>query len=179
MNTDELKAEFLSARAKTMSTVVNASGWKVGTVNAANVGVESVFMYVFDHQSSWAWCCSVPRDMFELAIQHSRTVSPDDLTSLCDHLIATGAADTAPKQSSENHLAYALASYVSITKTYALTQHATTANHFVVIRYGRTGTLRPFAMRGPARHLLVEQVVAEAIQNVLTMDQKNHPEFFA
>ncbi len=92
-------------------------------------------------------------------------------------MIAQGAASTASNQVNENQLGFALASYLSVTKSYTLTEGATKANHFVVIRYGRIGTLRPFAMSGPARHLLLEQKVADAIQNVVAMDSRNHPEF--
>jgi hypothetical protein len=92
-------------------------------------------------------------------------------------LIAEGALAATVTHENENKLAFSLAAYLSMTKSYALTEKATKANHFVVIRYGRIGTLRPFVMTGSARHLLLEQKVAEAIQNVVTLDAKNHPDF--
>jgi hypothetical protein len=58
--------------------------------------------------------------------------------------------DVAPEM--ENDLAIALTAYIGITQAYKLTQEATKANPFCVIRYGATDTLRPFAMGGPARH---------------------------
>lgn len=177
MKTDSMTADFLAARSKTVTTIMNASGWKPGVVNPEHISVDSVFVYVFDYQSKWTWCCSIPRNMFDLAVQHAKSKGEDHQISFCEHMIAQGAASTALNQVNENQLGFALASYLSITKSYSLTQGATKANHFVVIRYGRIGTLRPFAMSGPARHLLVEQKVADAIQNVVAMDSKNHPEF--
>ena len=172
-----MTADFLAARSKTVTTIMNASGWKPGVVNPEHISVDSVFVYVFDYQSKWTWCCSIPRDMFDLAVQHAKAMGQDHQISLCEHMIAQGAASAASNQLNENQLGFALASYLSITKSYTLTEGATKANHFVVIRYGRIGTLRPFAMSGPARHLLLEQKVADAIQNVVAMDSRNHPEF--
>ena len=180
MKTDSMTADFLAARAKTVASIMNASGWKPGVVNPACVNVDSVFAYVFDHPSKWTWCCSVPRDMFELAVTHSASVGEELLISNCEHLIALASSvEKASSPLNENHLAFALAGYLSITKTYALTERATMANHFVVIRYGRTGMLRPFALNGPARHLLLEQKIAESIQSVVAMDARNHPEFMS
>lgn len=174
-----MMADFLAARSKTVTTIMNASGWKPGVVNPEHISADSVFVYVFDYQSKWTWCCSIPRDMFDLVVQHAIPMGQDHQVSLCEHLIAEAAARTAAEPVDENHLGFALASYLSITKAYMLTEGATKANHFVVIRYGRIGTLRPFAMNGPARHLLLEQKVADAIQNVIAMDSRNHPEFVA
>lgn len=179
MKTDAMTADFLAARSKTVTTIMNASGWKPGVVNPEHISVDSVFVYVFDYQSKWTWCCSISRDMFDLAVQHARPMGQDHQVSLCEHLIAEAAARTVSEPVDENQLGFALASYLSITKAYTLTEGATKANHFVVIRYGRIGTLRPFAMNGPARHLLLEQKVADAIQNVIAMDSRNHPEFVA
>lgn len=177
MKTDSMTADFLAARSKTMTTIMNATGWKPGVVNPEHISVDSVFVYVFDYQSKWTWCCSIPRNMFDLAVQHAKSKREDHQISFCEHLIAEAVACSASNPVDENQLGFALASYLSVTKSYSLTQGATKANHFVVIRYGRIGTLRPFAMSGPARHLLVEQKVADAIQHVVAMDAKNHPEY--
>lgn len=179
MQTDSMTADFLAARSKTATTIMAASGWSPGVVNLEHISVDSVFVYVFDYQTKWTWCCSIPREMFDSAVQYSKSMGQDHQISFCEDMIAQGAASTASNRVNENRLGFALASYLSITKLYSLTERATKENHFVVIRYGRIGTLRPFAMNGPARHLLMEQKVANAIQNVVAMDARNHPEFIS
>lgn len=77
----------------------------------------------------------------------------------------------------QNDLTLALTAYIGITQAYQLTQRATKANHFGVIRYGATNTMRPFAMGGPARHLLAADDISQAIQQVIAIDKANHPEW--
>lgn len=52
-------------------------------------------------------------------------------------------------------------------------------NHFAVIRYGQTDTIRAFAMRGPPRHLLPADVIDASMQKVMAMDLENHPDSIA
>lgn len=92
-------------------------------------------------------------------------------------MIDESAAANGLNPDKENELAIALTAYISVTKSYQLTNSAKKQNHFVVIRYGATDTLRPFAMSGPARHLLAAEQVKEAMQKVIAMDSENHPEW--
>ena len=50
-------------------------------------------------------------------------------------------------------------------------------NHFAVIRYGLTGTIRPVVMGGPARHLIPADIFQETMQEVIVIDSQNHPEW--
>ena len=94
-------------------------------------------------------------------------------------MIDQSAAANGLNPDKENELAISLIAYISITKSYQLTDSAKKQNHFAVIRYGATDTLRPFAMSGPARHLLAAEQVKAAMQKVISMDSENHPEWIA
>jgi hypothetical protein len=94
-------------------------------------------------------------------------------------MIDQSAAANGLNPDKENELAISLIAYISITKSYQLTDSAKKQNHFAVIRYGATDTLRPFAMSGPARHLLAAEQVKSAMQKVISMDSENHPEWIA
>lgn len=159
MNVDSIKDDFLAARAKTTVTIMNATGWKQGVLNPESVGLDSIFFYVFDYQTKWIWCCSVPKDAFYAALQQSGNVDQSVSIACCEQIIAECAAGKGLTSEKENDLAVALVAYISCTKTYQLSDRATKANHFVVIRYGRTDTLRPFAMGGPPRHLIPFDVI--------------------
>lgn len=54
MNAEKIKSDFLAAKAKTAITVMNATGWQQGEINAKFIGMDSVFFYVFDAKSSQA-----------------------------------------------------------------------------------------------------------------------------
>ena len=89
----------------------------------------------------------------------------------------TRAASNGLNPDKENDLAISLSVYISITRSYHLTDNATKQNHFAVIRYGLTDTIRPFAMGGPPRHLIPSNVIEESMQKVIAMDSANHPEW--
>lgn len=177
MNTSTIESDFKAARVKTAITIMNATGWKHGVVNPDCVSVDSVFFYVLDYETQWIWCCSIPRDSFYAALEQSKATAQDVSISYCGHMIAEGAAASALNPSKEGDLAIALTSYIGITKSYQMTERATKANHFVVIRYGQTDTLRPFAMSGPDRHLIAANEVERAMKQVIAMDASSHPEW--
>lgn len=182
MNIKKLERDFLSANAKTATSVMNATGWKEGIVNAELVNVDSVFLYAFDHQTDWLWCCSVPRDSFFEVVGKSNALDPDErggLPGLVCEIISRGVAGKLKEPVQENELAIALSAYTSITRSYQLTENATLANHFVVIRYGATNMIRPFASMGPARHLLIAEEIQDKIKQVVAIDSKNHPEWIS
>lgn len=177
MDTEQIKADFLAARAKTAVAVMNATGWTAGAVNPENLLGDVVCFYVWDCQTQWMWSCSVPRDSFFAAQEQSKSFNQEAVIACCGQMIAS--CSTAGKLSvdMENDLALALTAYISITQAYQLTQRATKANHFGVIRYGATDTLRPFALNGPARYLLSADDISRAMQKVLSIDKANHPEW--
>ena len=179
MNTSSIESDFKSARVKTAVTIMNATGWKQGVVNPDRVSVDSVFFYVFDHQSGWIWCCSIPKDAFYAALERSKAELQEDLIGFCNQMIAECAAGNGLNPDKENSLAMALSAYIGITRSYQLTERATKQNHFAVIRYGQTDTIRPFAMRGPARHLLPADVIDASMQKVTAIDLENHPDWIA
>lgn len=179
MDSATVQSDFLAARAKTAITIMNATGWQQGIVNVECVSVDSIFFYVYDHQTQWIWCCSIPRDSFYAVVQQSETVEHSRSIALCGHMIAESAAANGLNPDKENELAIALTAYISITKSYQLTDSAKKQNHFVVIRYGATDTLRPFAMSGAPRHLLAAEQVEAAMKKVISVDSENHPEWIA
>lgn len=179
MSTDSIKADFLEARAKTCITIANATGWQQGVVDPNFVGVDSVFFYVYDHQTQWIWCCSIPNDAFFAVLKKSESCDHAQAIACCGRMIAECAAAKGTNPVKENDLAIALAAYISQTKTYQLSDRAAKANHFVVIRYCSTDTLRPFAMGGSPRHLIAANSIEDSMKQVIAMDSKNHPEWIA
>lgn len=177
MNTDPIQTDFLAARAKTVVTIMNATGWQQGVINSDAVGVDSIFFYVFDYQTRWTWCCSIPKEAFFALLEQSGGIDQSASIGRCGHMIAECSAGNGVNPDMENELAVALTAYISITRSYQLTERATKQNHFAVIRYGSTDTLRPFAMGGPPRHLIPANVIEESIQKVIAMDSQNHPDW--
>ncbi len=177
MNTASIQADFLAAKAKTAVTILNGSGWKQSVVNPACMGVDSVFFYVFDYQTQWVWCCSIPKEGFYSVLESARSMTPSETATCCAAMIAERAAANDVNQDRENVLAITLTAYVGITKSYQLTERATKANHFVVIRYGHTDTLRPVVLTGPDRHFIVADRVEEVLKMVISRDGQLHPEW--
>ena len=177
MNKATIQNNFLAARAKTAVTIMNASGWKPGVVNPDCVSMDSVFFYVLDYQTKWIWGCSIPRESFHAVREQSKAADKSASIACCGHMIATCANGNAVKPDQENDLVIALTAYIGITRSYQLTEGATKANHFAVIRYGLTDTLRPFAMRGSSRHLIAASEIEHSMKQVTDMDLANHPEW--
>lgn len=177
MNTASMQSDFLAARAKTAVTIMNATGWKQGVVNPDCVSVDSVFFYVFDYQTQWIWCCSIPKNAFYAVLEQSKAAEQSASIACCGQMIAECAASNGLNPDKENDLAIALSVYISITRSYHLTDNATKQNHFAVIRYGLTDTIRPFAMGGPPHHLIPSNVIKESMRKVIAMDSANHPEW--
>lgn len=177
INTASIESDFLAAKAKTSVTIMNATGWKEGVINPNALGVDSIFFYVFDHQTKWTWCCSIPKDAFYAVLQQAESVDHSASIACCGKMIADCAAGNGLNPDKENDLAIALTAYIRITRSYQLTDNATKQNHFAVIRYGLTDTIRPFAMGGPSRHLIPANVIEESMQKVIAMDSENHPEW--
>jgi hypothetical protein len=179
VKTKSFESNFLAAKAKTAVTIMNATGWNERIVNPAEVGVDSIFFYVFDYQTQGIWCCSIPKAAFHAVVKQSESVNQADAIAYCGHLIAQWAEGNALSPDKEEHLAIALTSYIRITRTFQLTDRATTQNHFVVIRYGKTDTLRPYAVSGPPRHLIDAGTIKASMYKVITMDSQSHPEWIA
>lgn len=177
MNKETIQNDFLAARVKTAVTIMNATGWKPGAVNPECALMDSVFIYVLDYQTQWIWCCSIPRESFHAVLKQSKAADQSASIACCGQMIAACANGNAVRPDQENDLAIALTAYIGITKSYQLTEGATKANHFAVIRYGLTDTLRPFAMRGSARHLIAASEIEHSMKQVIDMDLTNHPEW--
>jgi hypothetical protein len=158
---------------------MNATGWQEGVVNPSALGADSVFFYVLDYQTQWIWCCSIPKDAFYAVLKQSENVDHSASIACCGQMIAACAEGNGVNPDKENDLAIALSAYISITRSYQLTERATKQNHFAVIRYGLTDTIRPFAMGGPHRHLIPSNVIEESMQKVIAMDSADHPEWIA
>ena len=179
MNNESLTSDFLAAKAKTTAVIMNATGWQEGVVNPVALGVDSVFFYVFDYQTNWTWCCSIPKVAFYAALRQAGNVDHFASIACCGQMIAECAAGNGLNPDKENELATALSAYISITRSYQLTEQATKQNHFAVIRYGLTDTIRPFAMGGLPRHLIPADVIYQSMQKVIAMDSQNHPDWIA
>lgn len=172
-------SDYRFGRTKSAVTVLNAMGWKEGLVNPEAVSMDSVFFYVFDHDSEWMWCCSIPRDAFYEAPGHADVGINDAVVSCCSATISECIKAEPLRTELEGDLALSLILYVKMTRIYAMTDKATKANHFVVVRYGGDDWLRPFALRGSPSHMNPVNVVMGSIQQVVALDRVNHPEWFA
>lgn len=178
MNLDTIQSDFLAARAKTTITVLNATGWDHGIVNPEHVSVDSACFYVMDYQTRWVWSCSVPIESFFTLLDRSKSMPQKSIIACCGQMINECANVRTPTLEMQNNLAIALGAYIGITEVYQLTESATKASHFGVIRYGATDMLRPFAMGGPSRYLVEAGDVNHAMQQVMAIDKNNHPEWF-
>lgn len=182
MDIQKFERDFLAANAKTAVTVMNATGWQEGIVNGAAVNVDAVFLYAFDHQSDMTWACSVPRDNF-LSLVATAQAMPEAVRAafpgMCAHSIAKAASRKQLDDELENQLGIALSAYLSMTELYRLTERATKANHFTVIHYGATGFVRPYAAKGPARHLIPSDEIQSGIKHVVALDAERHPEWLS
>lgn len=179
MNTKSIQSDFLSARAKTAVSIINATGWKEGTVNPEYVLADSIFLYVLDYQTKWVWACSVPRDSFYDVVEKAKSFDQNSAVYNCGKMIAKFASAEALSSDDENCLAILMICYLQTTKSYQLTENATKQNHFAVIRYGAKDTIRPFVLNGSARHMLPANTVLEYMNQVVSMDLQNHPEWIS
>ena len=179
MNTKSIQSDFLSARAKTAVSIINATGWKQGTVNPEYVLADSIFLYVLDYQTKWVWVCSVPRDSFYDVVEKAKKFDQNSAVYNCGKMIAECASVEAISSDNENYLAIAIICYLQTTKSYQLTEDATKQNHFAVIRYGAKDTIRPFVLNGPPRHMLPANTVLQYMNQVVSMDLQNHPEWIS
>lgn len=182
MDIQQFERDFLAANAKTAITFMNATGWQAGTMNAERVNVDSVFLYAFDHQSAMTWACSVPRDNFLKLVATAQALPKAvraAFPTVCAQAIAKAASTKKLDESFENELGIALSTYISMTDSYRLTERATKANHFIVIHYGDTGFVRPYASKGPARHLISSEEIQAGIQHVVSLDAQRHPDWLS
>lgn len=170
MSTEANKADFLFAKEKLLSTIMKANGWVQGVVNRELIDDDSVFFYVYDYQTHWTWCCSVPKTAFFSIVNQAATMEESDRVSLCGNLIAEFASREYLDPENENNLAIAVAAYFSITKVYQVTEQATKANHFAIIRYGQNNEIRPFALGGPERYFIPANQIVESMQKVIALD---------
>ncbi len=70
-----------------------------------------------------------------------------------------------------------LVAYIARTKTYAITNNATKASHFVVLRYSETWTLRPYALVGTDRFVIPTNDLLKGSTQIVEMDRKAHPDW--
>lgn len=177
MNPHSFTSAFLAARAKTAITVMNATGWQQGVINPQLVGTDSVFFYVLDHQTKWIWACSISKDAFRESVRVALGLDHDQAIAACRHLIASAAVEAPLNNDQSTDLAFALTAYLCKTQTFQLAQGGAAASHFAVIHYNASGSIRPFAMNGPASYFLEAGAVTSAMKTVVAMDAANHPEW--
>ena len=175
MRLDELQF----ARTATVRVVSRAAGWDLHTVNPTELTQGSVFFYVFDHQTANSWACCVSKEQFHEIRQELAQVSLGVAAAATERAMRAVVGVATPTGPAETELAVALTVYVSKTGAYARSDNANVAPHFVVIHYGQTGRLRPFAIPGGDRYMLESFKVFSAIDSVIEMDRNNHPAWVA
>jgi len=168
----------MEARASVVRLASEAAGWNLGALNADEVQEGSVFLYLFDVPSNRLWVASVPKSNFHAGMPKFQSMSIGDAVNAIGLMVRSNtnsALDFDAEQ--EKLLALMLSSYISKTQTYVRSNGATLASHFVVIHYGRTSMLRPFALNGNDRFLLPSNSVLDAIHQVIDIDRANHPDW--
>jgi len=167
---------FIDARISTVKTVSHAAGWNVNRIDAQLVDADSQFFYVKDMDTNWIWCCSIPDDSFQQLVDFYATQDHDVSVAFTQGLIAECVMTGQISADQENSLAAGLSAYISKTQTYALSR-GTDRRHFGVIRY-EPDLLRPFVLAGYKRYLNQFNEMKSAFENVVRIDQTNHPEWF-
>ena len=92
VNTASIKSDFLAAKAKNASVIMDATGWKQGLVKPIALSVDSVFFCVLDHQTQWIWCCSIPKDALYTLLDQSKAGSESAYVAGCGLMISECAA---------------------------------------------------------------------------------------
>jgi hypothetical protein len=171
--------QYLDARVATVRAVSHANGWNLHTVNREQLAASAVFFYVFDHQASRAWVCSIQKEDFHDVRERLSQMPMAEAVALTEHAMRACVGVAAPEPHAEEELAVALSAYISKTQVYAQTDNAELAPHFVVIHYAKSRTLRPFAMPGSDRFMLRTNTVLNAISSVISRDRQDHPQWLA
>lgn len=165
------------ARTATVRVVTRAAGWDLHTVNPTELAQGSVFFYVFDHETSKVLACCVSKEKFHEVRQGLVEVPMDDAVIATYRAIRAVVGVATATALAETELAIALTAYISKTGAYARSDNANTAPHFVVIHYGKTNRLRPFALSGGDRYMLESSDVLSAIDSVIQLDRERHPDW--
>ena len=160
MRLDELQF----ARTATVRVVSRAAGWDLHTVNPTELTQGS---------------CCVSKEQFHEIRQELAQVSLGVAAAATERAMRAVVGVATPTGPAETELAVALTVYVSKTGAYARSDNANLAPHFVVIHYGQTGRLHPFAIPGGDRYMLESFKVFSAIDSVIEMDRNNHPAWVA
>jgi hypothetical protein len=167
-------AAYAKARVQTVVSMMGASGWNVHTANPELMVPSSIFFYVFDHVSRWCWMCSIPKPVFYEAADNLASIGLPECVSAVAGLV--GSRD-GMSSDWENQLGVALTGYITKTATYGQSNHGSSAPHFVVINYGKSKMVRPFAVPGGDRFVLPAQRVMELVRVVVSRDTITHPDW--
>lgn len=170
--------QFRTARVQTLKSVADASGWNLTISDVDQVMEGGVHFYVYDHSTDNIWACSMSKTNFHKVRQGMHDVSLQQAVGNVARLVTSCMAN--PETASpdwEHELGMTLTVYITKTQTYNHTQHASLASHFVCIHYGKSGLIRPFAIAGSDRFLLPAASVVDAIERVIALDRKSHPDW--
>lgn len=168
------------ARESVVKVVAGATGWSLRTIHPEHLEEGAVFLYLYDFETKRSWVGSVPKSSFHGAMSQLQAIGLGDSVNAIGHLVKACAGDELLFNSEqEKLLALMLSSYISKTATYARTNGATLASHFVCIHYAKTNMVRPFALAASDRYLIPGTALRESIEQVIAIDQVNHPEWMS
>jgi hypothetical protein len=170
---DGLPEQFEKAKGK-----VEASGWRVDSISGDPAKIDALYLYAFDYETKWTWCCTLSRDKFDEIIQGANLFSKSELSALVAEMMRICSKEKEIDPLMVNTLAGALAMYIVRTQTYEKTQGGRTHVHFIVIRYGKIKKVRPMAAAGELHQINSAARTVQAIANTIETDKKNHPEWF-
>lgn len=172
MRSNSLIESFEKARIQSIESVMKASDWKLQIHDRNAMVPSSIFLYVYDTQSKWLWLCTIAKTDFYFASAKLHTISVEQSASAVAAFI--GLHNGEPSGTWEAQLALALTAYITKTATYQQGK-GVAAPHFVVINYGATNNVRPFAIPGSDRFALPVDQIHKMVAQVIDRDKLLHP----
>jgi len=183
----ELEA-FWKTRLFVRSMEFSAAGWDEKVHNIEATSGPQVVSYVHDYPSRWTWLCTAPVASFNELAQaaHAEERYVDPARGGLLHVIALAAENRPPEKVGgmdwQEQLGKLLALYAGTTRTWEQAGRFETGGHFGVIDYRRPGVpgglLRPFAL-GASGRVVDAGGLLRVIEQVITIDRANHPEWTA
>jgi hypothetical protein len=183
----DLVSQHWKTKAFLVSAELHALGWSAADLNPEFLIGPVVSLYVWDQPTQWVWACTVPADAFvEISSAAHRAPSLWDAYrhglghAILDALASTSSSDW------KVTLAIALCAYAGTTQTWALSDRLQHGGHLAVLQYRRNADVRDTYLRpfvpphcpDQLNRLLPAPAFLRTINQVLSIDQARHPEWF-
>ena len=193
---NQFEKDFWKTKVIINSITASASGWASSINDPQKLVGPLIFLYVYDRPTEFTWMCAMQRDVFSELTQKVLTDIAKRQNMVAEirgglaRIIQEAAGGRVPSSNTpaagnewELQLAYLIAAYASTTKTFEVAKGMAGGGHFVVLNYRHKddmdGMLRPFAMHDTDNSMMSHANLMNSIAQVIEVDDKNHPEWFA